>query len=325
MVGCNVRLPIKVNTRPRRAVPVDITVNCCYNSRMKSVRLRAFAKANVSLNVTGKSDGLHTLDSVMTTVDLCDTVTVTERADSKIIVRFENADIDCFDNTAYKAARLVMEAINCHGCDITIEKGIPIGGGLGGSSADGAAVLRALDLFYRIPNFGVDMRAIALKVGSDVPFMLTGGSARVTGKGEELFFFENKLPMFAVALMDEAVSTAKAYALLDEQHGGKLCPADNDKLVDLLMSGDNKALSMFSNALTESAKTLAPSVADNIKLLKNSGAVPCLTGSGGTVLGWFTEIEKFAECAGRLGGRKGFRVLSTARTGILHEWISRNS
>lgn len=289
---------------------------------MKSIRLRAFAKANISLNITGKTDGLHSLDSVMTTVDVFDTVTVSERGDDKIVVRIKNADVDPVNNTAYKAAHAVMSEIGCRGFDIDIEKSIPVGGGLGGSSADGAAVLRALDLFYRLPERGVDMRALALSIGSDVPFMLTGGSARVEGVGEKMFFFENKLPLFAVGLMDEQVSTAKAYALFDERHDDP-APTDNAKAVELLMNGDKAATEMFSNALTESAKVLAPSIEKNIELLTSYGGKACLTGSGGTVLGWFTELDKFAACAGVLRGRSGFRAMSTARTGILHEWISR--
>ncbi|MCH5163335.1 MAG: hypothetical protein J1G38_07635 [Clostridiales bacterium] len=290
---------------------------------MKSLRLRAFGKANLSLNITGKRDGLHMLDSVMTSVDVFDTVTVTERTDGKIAVRFLNAPVDEVKNTAYKAASAVMSAFDFGGVDVEIEKGIPIGAGLGGSSADGAAVLRALDIFYRLPERGIDMRALALSVGSDVPFMLTGGSARVTGVGEKLFFFENKLPLFAVGLMSETVSTAAAYAEFDEQYGTSYEPTDNKKLVELLMNGDASATALFDNALYGPAAKLAPSVADSVGVLGGCGAAAKLTGSGGMVLGWFTELDKFALCASALRDKVGFKALSTARTGILHEWISR--
>ncbi len=291
-----------------------------YNYGMRKVRLTAFAKANVSLNITGRKDGLHTLDSIMTAVDVYDTVTVAERDDGEIHVKFLNADVHPIDNTAYKAADAVRNVLGC-GADIEIEKGIPIGAGLGGSSADGAAVLRALDLFYRLPASGVDMRGVALGVGSDVPFMLTGGTARVSGKGEDLFFFENKLPLFAVGLMSESVSTAAAYALFDELYGGSSAPTDNDALVERLMNGDNNAVELFGNALTAPAEKLAPSVKANMRLLADCGAAPCLTGSGGMVLGWFTDLEKFSACAVKLKNESGFKVLSTVRAGILHEWI----
>ena len=265
----------------------------------QSVRLRAFAKANLSLNITGKNkdNGLHELDSVMLSLDAFDTVTVTERSDDKINVRFVNADIG-EDNTAAKAARAVQAVIG-GGWDIAVEKGIPIGAGLGGSSADGAAVLRALDVMYKLP---------------------AGGLARVRGTGEDLFFIENKAELFIVGLMSGEVSTARAYAEFDRLHeSGAFCPTDNDKLCELLLSGDPSAVELAGNALYAPACELAPQIQKNAELLKSHGAAVNLTGSGGMVLGYFTDIQKFAACARALGGMQGFYVFAPTRTGILHE------
>lgn len=296
-----------------------------YNRGMaKSIRLRAFGKVNLSLNITGKNakSGLHELDSVMMSVDVFDTVTVTERTDGDICVAFVNADIDGQNNTAYKAAKAVHDVIGGCGYDIWIEKGIPIGAGLGGSSADGAAVLRAFDLFYRLPD-KLDMRALALSIGSDVPFMLTGGLARVTGTGEDMFFMENKLSMFAIGLMSDSVSTAAAYAEFDRLYGGgKYCPTDNDKLCELLLAGDERAVHYLGNALFEPAVNLCPSIKDNADMLKFLGADVNLTGSGGMVMGYFTDIKMLADCAMGLHG-KDYYPMSSTKTGILHEWIER--
>lgn len=265
---------------------------------------------------------MHTLDSVMMSLDAFDTVTVTERDDTKVCVRFTNADVDPVNNTAYAAARLVEKV--GHGADITIDKGIPIGAGLGGSSADGAAVLRAYDLFYNLPKCGVNMRKTALSVGSDVPFMLTGGLARVGASGEDMFFIENKLELFAIGLMDELVSTAGSYKKFDELYAdGVYCPTDNDKLCELLLSADKRAVEHFGNGLTEPSIALAPSIDKNIMLLREQGATACMTGSGGMTLGWFTDIEAFARAASKLKGCSGFRALAPVKTGILHEWIQR--
>ncbi|MCH5351021.1 MAG: hypothetical protein J1F39_03525 [Clostridiales bacterium] len=289
---------------------------------MKKLRLNVFGKANLSLNITGKNV-LHTLDSVMMSVDAFDTVTVEERRDDKIEVSFDKAGIDSVKNTAYKAAAAVREVIGC-GVKIEIEKGIPVGAGLGGSSADGAAVIRALDLFYGLSARGVDIRKTALSVGSDVPFMLTGGLARVTGTGEEMLFIENKLKLFAIGLMHEPVSTTEAYATFDKLHPTtEFSPTNTEKLTELLLDGDNNALKYIDNALYEAAAVLAPSVKVNFDKLKAAGAIPCMTGSGGMVLGYFTDIESFARAAQSLKHEKGFRVFSSAPTGILHEWIER--
>lgn len=289
----------------------------------KALRLRAFAKANLSLNITGVDgkSGLHTLDSVMMSVDKFDTVTVAERNDNKINVRFINADIG-ENNTAAMAARAVQEAIGFGGWDIEIEKGIPIGAGLGGSSADGAAVLRALDVLYRLPERGADMRKIALGIGSDVPFMLTGGLARVRGTGGDLFFIENKLTLFIVGLMSGSVSTAEAYAEFDNLYKDRMhCPTDNEELCNRLLEAKDTSLELFGNALYAPAAKLAPDITKNTELLSSCGAKVNLTGSGGMVLGYFTDIEKFAACAHALKGRDGFYVFAPARTGVLHEWL----
>lgn len=289
---------------------------------MKSIKLRAFAKANVSLNITGRNDGMHELDSIMLSLDVFDVVTVTERNDKNIAVSFINAEVDPVNNTAYRAAKAVQDKINCNGFDIVIEKRIPIGAGLGGSSADGAAVIRALDIFYGLTGLDVNVRELALSVGSDVPFMLTGGSARVCGKGEDLYFFKNKLELFAIGVMDEFVSTVDAYKTFDVQNpSNALSLCDNGELCELLMMGDKKALQSFSNGLTEAANILAPSVKRNLEKISSVGGVPCLTGSGGMVLGWFSDIEEFATACSVLRGEKGFRAFTTTNIGIIHEWL----
>ncbi|MDE6293013.1 MAG: 4-(cytidine 5'-diphospho)-2-C-methyl-D-erythritol kinase [Clostridiales bacterium] len=289
-----------------------------------TIRLRAFAKVNLSLNITGRDGvrGMHMLDSVMMSVDMFDTVTVSPRTDSDIRVKFIGADfVPTENNTAYKAAKAVQDMIGCSGFDITVEKGIPVGAGLGGSSADGAAVLRALDVLYKLGGCGVDMRSVALSVGSDVPFMLTGGLARVSGFGEQLFFIENKLKLFMVGLMGSSVSTAAAYAKFDELYKScKYCPTDNEKLCNLLLDGDNKAIEHLGNALYEPAVCLSPDIEKNAELLASYGGAVCLTGSGGMTLGYFTDIQRFYECYSALKSR-GCRVFAPTKTGVLHERV----
>lgn len=289
----------------------------------KSVRLKAFCKANLSLDITGKDgiSGLHELDSVMMSLDCFDVVTVTERDDKRVRLSVTGADLAGGKNTAVKAAEAVMRAIDCNGFDISIEKNIPIGAGLGGSSADGAAVLRALDLFYGLTKRGVDMREIALGIGSDVPFMLTGGLARVRGKGEDLFFIQNKLKLFVVGLFGGEVSTARAYAEFDRLYPtAKFSPSNSDKLCESALDGDaTGVLRHLGNALYEPAKIIAPEVPDCAQKLADCGASVNMTGSGGMVLGYFTDMQKFCDCVRELKKDGECRVYTSARTGVLHE------
>lgn len=265
---------------------------------------------------------MHTLDSIMASVDLSDTLTVTERADSKINVKFIGENIDPVHNTAYAAAAAVCDTVK-HGFDITVEKGIPIGAGFGGSSADGAAVLRAADLFYRLPKLGVDMRSLALSIGSDVPFMLTGGCCRVRGKGEDLYFFKNKLNLFGIGLMAGEVSTAQCYAEFDSLNPDKkLILTDNDELCNLLLDGKAEAVGHFGNSLYDAACKILPDVKSKVAELDGFGGKVCMTGSGGTVICWFTDVARFAECAQKLNG-KNYRAFTIVPVGIVHEWISK--
>lgn len=275
----------------------------------------------MSLNIEGRANGLHILDSVMMSVDCFDTVTVTERDDEQINVVFDDPSVDSVHNTAYKAADIVRRSLH-RGVDISVQKGIPVGAGLGGSSADGAAVLRALDLFYRLPRCGVDMRAAALEVGSDVPFMLTGGLARVRGVGDELFFMDNKLQAFIVGLMSGGVSTARAYAEFDRLYpDGRLCPTDNDALCEKLLDGDAAALSHLGNALYAPACELLPQISDAARKITECGGAANMTGSGGMMLGYFTDMNAFYDCTRALRGFAGFKALAPVKTGLLHTWL----
>lgn len=290
----------------------------------KSVKLKAFAKVNLSLDITGKSGAMHTLDSVMMSVDIFDTVYVTERDDGRITVKFIGADVG-EDNTAYRAAQAVMRAIGGNGWDITVEKRIPIGAGLGGSSADACAVLRALDVMYKLPELGVDMRSLALSIGSDVPFMLTGGLARVRGTGDDLFFMENKLGLFCVGLFapSNSVSTRSCYALYDKMCGEVFTPSGNDELCALILDGNSECVNKFDNALMAPALSLCPDIKQNADLLRSLGAKVNLTGSGGMVVGYFTDISAFIACADVLKTRPDFYCFAPAPAGVIHEWVSR--
>lgn len=291
----------------------------------RSLKLSAYAKANLSLDITARTEsGMHELDSVMVSVDRCDYLTVTERDDPNISVKFDGADIDPVNNTAYRAAKAVQDIIGGNGWDITVKKGIPVGAGLGGSSADGAAVLRALDVLNRLPQRGVDMRAVALSVGSDVPFMLTGGLARVRGTGADLFFMENKLRLFGIGLMSGEVSTRECYAEFDRLNpDGKNSATDNDRLCELLMDGSPAALDLFGNVLTGPAMRLNGDITENFNILASLGAKVNLTGSGSMVVGWFSDIERFYDGVAAIKRTDiEYTVFTTVKTGILHNSIN---
>lgn len=262
---------------------------------MDTVTIKAFAKVNLSLNIVGATNKLHLLDSVMASVALADTVTVERYSRNEV-----EFDCDMIENNTAKRALDAFDGKLKHKYRVRVEKRIPMKGGLGGSSADAAAVIKAISL---LESPDVDYRGIALSVGSDVPFMTTGGCARVRGSGENMFFFRNRFRPFMVALSpDCGVSTGEAYAEFDRLNKERKKElSDNDKLVELLMDGDSGALAHIDNALEEAALNLAPKIADAQKILFSFNPLCVkLTGSGSYSIAYFSSLDDAAGCFSKL-------------------------
>lgn len=155
---------------------------------MKLVRVPAFAKINLTLAVLWKrDDGFHDIATVFQTIDLCDWLEIAyePRPSTEIAV---SATLPIpGENIAAKAARKVLDATGCTGhIKIHIEKHIPLGGGLGGSSTDGSSVLLALPKMLGVSLAIEDRERIGAELGSDVNFFLHGGTAAAFGRGDQL-------------------------------------------------------------------------------------------------------------------------------------------
>lgn len=157
---------------------------------MYSYREKAYAKVNLTLDILGVKDGYHQLDSLVIALDLYDLITVKKRKDGKIRVfsRGEGSEsIPEEKNNAFKAAVAFQSEFSCGGAEISVFKNIPVGAGLGGSSADAAGVLRAMKkLFCIVPSPENERKILAIAdgTGSDVRAMYTGGTCRMRGRGE---------------------------------------------------------------------------------------------------------------------------------------------
>ena len=166
---------------PRAAV--DLAERTRYNVDMEKVTVLANAKLNLYLDVAGtRADGYHDLDMLMVTVNCGDVITVRKAESGFLSVKMDGAEAG-EENTAYRTARLVCD-LTGSGLDITIAKKIPIGAGMGGSSADSAGVLNAAKKLLGISDSAAN--EIALQVGSDVVYMMRGGIMRARGRGEIL-------------------------------------------------------------------------------------------------------------------------------------------
>jgi 4-diphosphocytidyl-2-C-methyl-D-erythritol kinase len=150
------------------------------------IRERAFAKVNLTLEILGKRrDGYHNLASVMQTVDLFDSMTISESDD--VIVECDDTAIRPESNLATKAAKVLQRSTGTsRGARISIKKNIPVSAGLGGGSADAAATLRGLNQLWKLGLSLGELTELAAEVGSDVPFLIRGGTALVQGRGEDV-------------------------------------------------------------------------------------------------------------------------------------------
>ena len=201
----------------------------------------AFAKLNLTLDVLDKrEDGYHNLKSVMQTVSIRDDVEIDIDTGKPWALECSVEQIPTDErNLAWKAAKIYFDRIgkDPNGLTIRITKRIPMEAGMGGGSADAAAVLRALNRHYGEPLSIAALAELGARVGSDVPFCVIGGTAMVEGRGELL----RKLPdmpdcFFVVCKPDFSVSTPELYRKLDETAIGKR--PDNMAMESAILAGD---------------------------------------------------------------------------------------
>ena len=201
----------------------------------------AFAKLNLTLDVLGKrEDGYHNLRSVMQTVSIRDDVEIDIGTGKPWVLKCDKEGIPTDgSNLAWKAAETYLDAMgkDPDGLEIRITKRIPSQAGLGGGSADAAAVLRALNRHYGEPLSILALAELGAQVGSDVPFCTLCGTAMVEGRGERL----RKLPdmpdcFFVICKPDFSASTPELYRKLDETAIARR--PDNQAMESALLAGD---------------------------------------------------------------------------------------
>lgn len=280
---------------------------------MDSVREKAFAKINLTLHVTGAYGGYHILDSLVTDVDLYDTVTVKKRRDKLIKVNMRGMGLETLpdgENNTYRAAELFARTFSTGGADIEVCKNIPVGAGLGGSSADAAGVLNALAKLYKITDTAT-LKQLADSCGSDTRYMLGGGYARLFGRGNEVKPVKSGLKLnFLLLVPDVKISSAQCYRAFDRlgRTGG-----DSNVAERALVSGDRALLaSRICNALTVPALSLSGEIWRLIQDLK--GFCPLavnMTGSGSGVYALFENAEYCEYAKSRYTGTAKAYVLKT--------------
>ena len=254
------------------------------------MRAEAFAKVNFTLEVFGKrADGYHALRSVVMPISLSDTLDIEVTDDGSI-----TSDTGYDDDLCVKAAKVlrnnrIIELSNNRnpGATIRVTKRIPAGGGLGGGSADAAAVLRALNELWKVGLSREELAEIGAQVGSDVPSLVMGGSVIMEGRGEKVTPLSTSTSSLHLVLVNPGIncSTKEVYgacearALSDENATAKMVAALGEDDV-------GKIAAALMNDLQAPAVKLHPEIADALVSLRTAGVVGAMmSGSGSSVFG----------------------------------------
>ena len=265
----------------------------------RHARLKAFAKLNLDLKVLNRGeDGFHELRSVFQTISLYDTLDIAFTPGRKTELTLAGS-IDIPANLAMKAARLLIDHTGGTGrIAMRLQKRIPMGAGMGGGSADAAAVLLGLPVLagWRIPL--ETLVRMGAELGSDVPFFLLGGTAVALGRGTELYPLP-ELPAKRVLVVAPAihVSTPEAYRGLARDSNGKLTEAQRIQYIDSFQSrvwglGKSPSTGGIGSRRENDFEGVVfprhPQLKSILKNLQKSGADPAgMTGSGSALFGVF--------------------------------------
>lgn len=265
---------------------------------MEQLTKKAYAKLNLVLDVCHKrADGYHELRTVMQTVSLFDELTFHKRDDWEIRleVHAAGADVPCDrNNLVHRAVSAVMERYEaCGGMDIVLKKQIPAAAGMAGGSSDAAAAILACSELYDLHMDRQAMCEIAVKIGADIPYCLTGGTVLCEGIGEIMTPLP-ELPKvyFVIVKPDVSVSTAAVYGALDA--ASNTWHPDVDGMIRAIKKQDTALIAdCLGNVLESVTIPQHPVIEERKQRLSDCGAQGVLmSGSGPTVFGIFFDKEQ---------------------------------
>jgi len=277
-----------------------------------SLRVTAPAKVNLSLEVLGRRpDGFHEIRSVMQAVSLCDEMTLSARADGRVTLSCAPEGLPTDErNLVVRAARLMQQRYGvASGVAISLQKRIPIGGGLGGGSSDCAVALLALGHLWSLGLRLGELTEIAAELGSDVPFFLHGGTALCEGRGERVTPLACARQMDYVLVMPSwPVSTGEVYRAAGGLTGRV---GRSENVIRALQEGDVELLgASLTNDLQEPALSMHPDLRaicsglDGLKAPANAKGI-VLSGSGSSFLVVVRSRREASRAADYLVSRVG--------------------
>ena len=286
-----------------------------------TVEEKAYAKLNLSLDVVGRrEDGYHEMIMPMQTISLCDELTIRMEGEgirARCNLRYVPTDER---NLAVRAAKRYLATIGAEeqGLRIELEKRIPVGSGMGGGSADAAAVLRALNRAFDQRLDSGALRELAAEIGSDVAFCLVGGTMLATGRGEILSPLA-PLPPCEIVVVKPAfsISTPELFKKLDKAPI-RIHP-DTQGLIANMEAGDLHGVSRRLYNVFEDVSDRRMRTIRQIKgeLLDGGALGAVMTGTGSAVFGLFDDAQAAARCCAGMKKEHNFACVASAVGALL--------
>ncbi len=319
---------MKSNERKRRGVPRRFAYRR-KGKEMNTVKVKAYAKINLTLEIVGSEKGFHMLDSLVASVDLFDFIVLKKRKDKLSSITMHSLGSESIPpekNNALKAAERFSQKFGVNGADITVYKNIPMGAGLGGSSADASGVLNGMAKLYKI-NDEREIDELANALGSDTKYMRTGGFARMRGRGDEVETLAIKQTLYFLALLPPtSVDTGACYQEYDNEPIKTGEENATEKLMQALSQERVEEVGRYlTNDLFPPAARLNQGVREayeEAQAFSPLGTV--MTGSGSCVIALFETKELCEWAKSRYKGKCKAFVLKTVSPQLEKKRIWRN-
>jgi len=285
---------------------------------MKEIKVSAKAKINLALDVIRKrEDGYHDLRMIMQTIDLEDRLLLRKIVADKVVLKTNLYFLPTDErNLVVKIAKYMRRYYQLGaGLFINLYKKIPVGAGLGGGSADGAAVIKGINQLFELDLSMEEMMAIGKRFGADIPYCLFGGTALAEGIGDQLTEIASKLPMYILVVKPRvAVSTRYVYETLEITE--KQNHPDVEGMIEAIESENLQGVAArLANVLEAVTGKKYPEVLKIKKALLEKGAVGALmSGSGSAVFALFSNQESMEAAAREMKNKEEVDVIFEAHS-----------
>lgn len=279
------------------------------------MKIKAYAKINIALDIVGKrDDGYHLLRMIMQSIDLYDTIEI-NKVNSGINLKCNKHYVPTDErNLAYKAAKLFMETYSIRdGVEIELIKHIPVSAGLAGGSTDAAGVLKLMNKMFEINASEEELKVLGLKLGADVPYCISGGTALCEGVGEkitQLKGFKDKIlvlikPPFGVSTKEVYKSFDLTKVIFHPRIEALIEAMGNDDIYFVA----NNMKNLLENVTLRRHRVLM-NIKEEVKIEGSIGTM--MSGSGPTVFAFFDDMLKAQMCYDNM--KKKYKDVFITRT-----------